>query len=81
MLVFKNLQDDEIQYLPPHDAVETQDQKAKLIEVFNKDWKDPAWRDIVYTGYFFCYLKYKHTADSLVVLAELSLPHIDLKME
>lgn len=49
VLVFKNHQDDKIQYLPPHDAVETQEQKTKLMECFNGDWKDPAWRDIVFT--------------------------------
>ncbi|KAL5259816.1 hypothetical protein ACHWQZ_G010060 [Mnemiopsis leidyi] len=49
VLIFKNLKDDDIQYLPPHDAVGTQELKTKLIECFNGDWKDPAWRDIIFT--------------------------------
>ena len=53
MLIFKNLKDDDIQYLPPHDAVGTQELKTKLIECFNGDWKDPAWRDIIFTGQFY----------------------------
>ena len=54
VLIFKNLKDDDIQYLPPHDAVGTQELKTKLIECFNGDWKDPAWRDIIFTGQLPC---------------------------
>ena len=50
MLVFKNVEDSKIEYLPPHDAVETQELKTQLLEKFNSEWKDPAWRDIIYTG-------------------------------
>ena len=53
VLVFKKVEDDKIQYLAPHDAVETQELKEKLIEQFNGDWKEPAWRDIIYTGQLF----------------------------
>lgn len=49
VLVFKDLRDDDIPYLEPHDAVEGREQKIKLIEGFNRDYKDPVWRDIIYT--------------------------------
>lgn len=42
--------DEDIEYLSPHDAVGTQEQKEQLLNHFNGDWKDPAWRDIVITG-------------------------------
>jgi len=49
VLVFKNVQDAEIQYLSPHDSLPSQEEKAKVLELFNNEWKDPAWRDVVLT--------------------------------
>ena len=48
--MFKNVLDPDILYLSPHDAVGTTENKIKLLEAFNGDWKKPDWRNIIHTG-------------------------------
>ena len=60
--MFKNVKDESIEYLAPHDALESQKSKTELMEKFNGDWKDPAWRGMVYCGK--CYLE--NTLDTVL---------------
>ena len=47
VVVFKDILDDRIQYLPPHDSVGKEEDKIELLTYFNNDWKDVRWRDII----------------------------------